>query len=80
MREWLRVRPDIKWIVSTEDITLRRGRVTPVGWNYERVVIEHKLVGGVSSARFGVHYWIRFHSQGSVLQPSSVPSQDLRSV
>jgi hypothetical protein len=74
-------RPKIILIVTTGIIT-RRGQPikAPAGWHYERVLIEHRVVGGVSSEHFAVHCWTRTGSKGSELQIRSNPSQDLRSV
>jgi hypothetical protein len=74
-------RSDVKVIISTELQTRRRtyGKAQ-VGWHHERVVIEHKFVGGVSDGRFEMHCWTRFSLRDTVSQLSRVPSQDLRSV
>jgi hypothetical protein len=42
-------KPGIKLIMSTETFPSRRKRKVPEGWYFERIMVEHKLMGGVSN-------------------------------
>jgi hypothetical protein len=72
--------PNVKVIMSTAGEIGRRMADPPVGWRFDRVGVEHNLVGGVSDRRFGLFLWTRLRAEDTGLLPRRVPSQDLRSV
>jgi hypothetical protein len=75
---WLK--PGIKLIVSTECLPRRRKVPLPDGWYFERIRVEHKLVGGVSDGTLTLSCWARFPMDDSASKLNQVPCQDLRSV
>jgi hypothetical protein len=67
--------------MSTENFpTSRRKRKVPDGWYFERIIVEPKLMGGVSNGSFYLACWTRIAMNDSVSKLKQVPSQDLRSV